>query len=120
MRIPQAMTLFSIKNKIFPLIVLLLATTLSSFSGLKKIAIEEGLRISKQSESKQSNSADAETPQSTEEQENDDKVEDADDPFIIGYFIALQINHQVNHIQEFQIALYREHHQVIITPPPEA
>lgn len=115
------MTVLSIKNKIFPLIVLLLAVTFNSFSGLKKAVIQEDFAFATQNfHTDQSKRSDAEAPQNTEEQENDDKLEDAADPFMVEHLIANYVNHRVNHIYAFQIALYHEHHRVIFSPPPES
>jgi|GEM_PF-4241516 len=115
------MTWTSVTNKIFPIVVLLLAVTLNSFSAMKKAAVSQDLSFSTQhSDSHQSKRADTEAPQSTEKQENDDKLEDSDDPFVVEYFNTRYINHQFNHIYEFQIAVYHQHHRVIFVPPPQA
>jgi hypothetical protein len=114
------MTLFSFNNKVFPIMMLLLAVTFNAFSGTKRAISTANFSISEpHSSTRPSKQADAETPQNAEEQENDDKIEDADDPFLVEYQSTTDIDHQVNHIYEFQIALYHEHHRVIFSPPPE-
>jgi hypothetical protein len=115
------MTLASVKNKVFPIVVVLLAVTLNSFSGMKRVVLPQYVSVSTPHSSlPQNKQSDAETPQNTEEQQSDDKIEDADDPFLVEYLDTTDIDHQVSHIYEFQIALYREHHRVIFSPPPEA
>mgnify|MGYP001562613183 CR=1 FL=1 len=117
------MSLIAIKNKIFPLIVLLLAITINSFPGSKGGIADNRILISaKSSTPVPGKQTEAETPQNTGEQENDDKddkVEDADDLFIFEIASTSLTNHQINHIHDFQIALYRDHHTVIFSPPPE-
>lgn len=88
---------------------------------MKKAVLSQELSCSTQhANSGESKRADAEAPQNTEKQESDDKLEDTDDSFMVEYIDTQLINHQVNHIYEFQIALYHEHHRVIFSPPPEA
>ena len=106
-----------------------MATTLNSFSGIQKAIIKDGIFISTKGTTPGQDHTDSETPQNAEEEQNndkddkdgkDDKVEDTDDLFVLEHAALSHVSNYVNHVCDYQIALYREHHRVIFSPPPEA